>query len=129
MFLFLAILLVSSPFQAILAEIVSIKPGGQFTIVKSLVPGDPIASKFDAKLHVFNDDIISIEMLDPSNKKIYNAENKKEDSFSFSANREGDHRVRLMNTGSTMKTVQFFIKGEESDGTNSQGGFNVNLII
>ena len=83
MFLFLAILLVSSPFQAISAEIVSIKPGGQFTIVKSLVPGDPIASKFDAKLHVFNDDIISIEMLDPSRKKYTTLKTKRKTHSPF----------------------------------------------
>lgn len=99
----------------IAAEIVTVKPSSQFCFYEKLNPSDPLSSKFGLKMQVFNDDTVSIRMSSPS-VVLYSAANKKDDSFSFAAQEEGEYVICLDNTmGTTPKTVSFSIIGGVED--------------
>jgi hypothetical protein len=111
---FLHILLISCIAQG---SIVQVRAGAKFCLVSTLTPGDANASKFGARLAVFNDDTISITMSDPTGNTIYSAQNKKEDSFSFNAHAPGEFKICLDNsTGTTQRSVSVkVIGGRDND--------------
>lgn len=106
-----------------LSSIVQVRPNSKFCFVSTLTPGDPAASKFGARLTVFNDDDISVSMTDPTGNVIYSGQRKKEDSFSFAAHVPGEYQICLDNSvGTTPRSVSVKLVGgrdNELAGTDS----------